>query len=146
LTLKIGLITIGQSPRTDVTPILRDILGTKVELIEKGALDCLGKKEIEKLASTARDYTLVTRLRDGTSVKVARRYITSKIQKCIEELEELGVDLNLLLCTAEFPALKAKKPLIMPDKLLSNIVRCVKSGKIGIVVPEKEQIPHMERK
>jgi len=146
LELKIGLVTIGQSPRTDVTPILRDILGTKVELIEKGVLDGLGKKEIEKLAPTARDYTLVTRLRDGTSVKVARRYITSKIQKCIEELEELGVGLNLLLCTGEFPALKAKKPLIMPDKLLSNIVRCVKGGKIGIVVPEKEQIPHMERK
>ncbi|MEM3442954.1 MAG: AroM family protein [Candidatus Bathyarchaeia archaeon] len=144
--MKIGLITIGQSPRTDVTPILKNMLGLQVELIEKGALDDLENKEIEKLAPKARDYMLVTRLRNGTLVKVARRRITSKIQKCIEELEELGVDVNLLLCTGEFPRLKTKKPLIMPDKLLSNIIRCVKGGKIGIVIPEKEQIPHMERK
>ncbi|MDH7477422.1 MAG: AroM family protein [Candidatus Bathyarchaeota archaeon] len=144
--MKIGLITIGQSPRTDVTPLLRDMLGSEVELIEKGALDDLERKEIEKLAPTARDYMLVTRLRDGTSVKVARKHMVPRVQKCIMELEGLGVDFTLLLCTGEFPSLKAKKPLIMPDKLISNIVQCVKGGKIGIVVPEKEQIPYMKRK
>jgi protein AroM len=144
--LKIGLVTIGQSPRTDVTPILRDMLGSDVELIEKGALDGLAKKEIEKLAPTARDYVLVTQLRDGTSVKVARKQIIPRVQKCIEELEDLGVDFTLLLCTGEFPSLRAKKPLIMPEKLISNIVQCVKGGKIGIIVPEKKQIPHIKRK
>jgi protein AroM len=34
----------------------------------------------------------------------------------------------------------------MPEKLISNIVQCVKGGKIGIVVPEREQIPQMKRK
>jgi protein AroM len=144
--VKIGLITIGQSPRTDVTPILRDMLGSEVELIEKGALDGLARKEIEKLAPTARDYVLVTRLRDGTSVKVARRQIIPRVQKRIEELEDLGVDFTMFLCTGEFPSLKAKKPLIMPEKLISNIVQCVKGGKIGIVVPEREQIPQIKRK
>ncbi|MGB9756568.1 MAG: AroM family protein, partial [Candidatus Bathyarchaeales archaeon] len=136
----------GQAPRTDVTPILRDMLGSEVELIEKGALDDLERKEIEKLAPTARDYMLVTRLGDGTSVKVARKHMVPRVQKCIIELEEMGVDFNLLLCTGEFPSLKAKKPLIMPDKLISNIVHCLKGGKIGVVVPEKEQIPYMKRK
>lgn len=141
-----GLLTIGQSPRTDVTPILRDMLGSEVELIEKGALNGLAKKEIEKLAPTARDYVLVTRLRDGISVKVARKKIIPRVQKCIEELEDLGADFILLLCTGEFPNLKARKPLIMPEKLVSNIVQCVKGGKIGIVAPEKEQIPKIKRK
>jgi protein AroM len=146
LGLKIGLVTIGQSPRIDVTPILKDMLGSKVELIEKGALDGLAKKEIEKLAPTARDYVLVTRLRDGLSVKVARKQIIPRVQKCIEELEDLGADFTLLLCTGEFPSLRARKPLIMPEKLVSNIVQCVKGGKIGIVVPEREQIPRIKRK
>jgi protein AroM len=144
--LKIGLVTIGQSPRTDVTPILRDTLGSEVELIEKGALDDLAKKEIEKLAPMARDYVLVTRLSDGTSVKVARKHIVPLIQKCIRELEGLGVDFTLLLCTGDFPSLKAKKPLLMPEKLISNIVQCMRGGKIGIVVPEREQIPQIKRK
>lgn len=144
--MKIGLITIGQSPRTDVTPILRSMLGSSIELIEKGALDGLTKKEIKKLTPKMRDYVLVTRLSDGTSVKVARKRIVPLIQKCIRELEDFGVDLNLLLCTGEIPSLKVKKPLLMPDELISNIVRCVKGGKIGIVVPEKEQVPQIKRR
>ncbi|MEM3699553.1 MAG: AroM family protein [Candidatus Bathyarchaeia archaeon] len=144
--MKIGLITIGQAPRTDLTPVLRDMLSSQVELIEKGALDGLTKKEIEKLAPKARDYVLVTRLSDGTPVKVARKHIVPRVQKCIRELEDLGVDLNLLLCTGEFPSLKSKRPLLMPDKLISNIVKCISGGKIGIVVPEKEQIPKIKRK
>ncbi|MDH7607085.1 MAG: AroM family protein [Candidatus Bathyarchaeota archaeon] len=144
--MKIGLITIGQTPRTDVTPTLREMLGKEAEFIEKGALDGLTKKEIEKLAPTKKDYVLVTRLKDGTPVKVARRYIAPKIQKCLKELEEMGVSLNLLLCTGEFPRLKAEKPLLMPEALITNVMRCVKGGKIGVVVPEKEQISYVERK
>lgn len=143
---KVGLITIGQSPRNDVTPILKKVLGRSIQLIEKGALDGLTKNEIEKLAPSMGDYVLVTRLRDGSSVKVARRLITSKIQKCIGALEDLGVDFNVLLCTGEFPRLKAKKPLIMPEPLITSFVRCVKGGKIGVVVPEKEQAANVDKK
>jgi len=145
--LKVGLVTIGQSPRTDVTQTITRMLGSEVEFIEKGALDGLTKEEIYKLAPTARDYVLVTKVRDGASVKVARRYIFPRIQNCIEELEEMDVDLTLLLCTAEFPKIKARKPLIIPDVLISNFVcGILKYGKLGVVVPEKEQIPFLTRK
>lgn len=144
--MRVGLITIGQSPRTDVTSTLRKMLGKEVEFIEKGALDGLTKEEIMELAPTAKDYVLVTRLKDGTPVKVARRHITPRIQKCIKELEALDVSLNLLLCTGEFPNLKAEKPLIMPEALITNVMRWVKGGRIGVVVPEKEQILPIKRK
>jgi len=145
--LKIGLVTIGQSPRTDVTLAMKEMLGPEVELIEKGALDDLTKGEIEKFAPAARDYLLVTRLKDGTSVKVAKRCIFPRIQKCVEELEEMNVDLTLLLCTGEFSNIKARKLLITPDKLISNIVWTILThGKLGVVVPEKEQIPTLRRK
>lgn len=145
-TAKIGLITIGQSPRDDVTPTIRSFLDQAVQLIEKGALDDLTIDEIEKLAPKTGDYVLVTRLRDGTSVKVARRLITPKIQKCIRELEDVGVDFNVLLCTGEFSRLKAKKPLIMLEALITSFVRCVKGGEIGVVVPEKEQIADAKKR
>ena len=146
--MKVGLVTIGQSPRTDVTSTMKKMLGAKVELIEKGALDGLTRKEIEKLAPTAGDYILVTRLRDGTSVKVAERRIFPRFQKCIEELEAMSVDLTVLLCTGEFPEIKTKKLLIRPDELISNIVWGIlkHDGKLGVVIPEKEQIPLLKRK
>jgi protein AroM len=118
---KIGLITIGQSPRTDVTSTIKTMLGQSIDMVEKGALDGLTKNEIERLAPKAGDYVLVTRLRDGASVKVARRRVTPRVQKCIEELEGMDVDFNVLLCTGEFHRLRAKKPLIMPSP---NHQRC----------------------
>jgi protein AroM len=127
---------------------MKKMLGAKVELIEKGALDSLTRKEIEKLAPTAGDYILVTRLRDGTSVKVTERRLFPRVQKCIEELEAMSVDLTVLLCTGEFPEIKTKKLLIRPDELISNIVWGIlkHDGKLGVVVPEKEQIPLLRRK
>jgi protein AroM len=98
-------------------------------------------------APAAGDYVLVTRIKDGTSVEVSRRHVFPRVQKCIEELEEIGADLTLLLCTGEFPQIEAKKLLIMPDVLVSNVVwGILKRGKLGIVVPEKEQIPLLKRK
>lgn len=145
-TAKIGLITIGQSPRDDVTPALQAVLDSSVQLIEKGALDGLERAEIEKLAPKRGDHVLVTRLRDGTWVKVARRLIMPKIQACIKELEAMDVDLNVLLCTGEFPRLKAKKPLLLLEPLITSFTQCVKGGKVGVVVPEKEQAANAEKK
>lgn len=145
--LKIGLVTIGQSPRTDVTSTLKEALGTEVELVEKGALDGLTREEIDMFAPAARDYMLVTRMRDGACVKVARRHVFPRVQKCIEELEKMDVNLTLLLCTAEFPEIKNKKLLINPDKLITNIFWSILNrGKLAVVVPEEKQISVARRK
>lgn len=46
--MKIGAVTIGQSPRVDVTPDIMPIFGAQAELIQVGALDGLSKEEIKK--------------------------------------------------------------------------------------------------
>ena len=100
---KIGAVTIGQSPRSDVIADIRPILGSEVDVVEAGALDGLTKEEIAKLFPKEGDYVLVTRLRDGTSVKVAERYITPLLQDKISNLFESGIPVVLLLCTGNFP-------------------------------------------
>ena len=46
---KLGLITIGQSPRIDVVPEIRQIIGHGIEVMEGGALDGLTLDEVRKL-------------------------------------------------------------------------------------------------
>ncbi|MBE5397345.1 AroM family protein [Brevibacillus borstelensis] len=46
---KLGAITIGQSPRVDVTPEMLPFL-TEFQVVEKGALDGLGPEELAALA------------------------------------------------------------------------------------------------
>ena len=42
---RIGAVTIGQSPRSDVMVDIKPILGPDIEIVEAGALDGLGKEE-----------------------------------------------------------------------------------------------------
>ena len=72
--MKVGAITIGQSPRTDVVQELFPLMGEQVELIQAGALDGLTREDIQAFAPGPEDYTLISRLRDGSSVMLAERY------------------------------------------------------------------------
>ena len=67
--MKIGAVTIGQSPRVDVTPDILPIFGEGVELLQAGALDGLTKEQIRSMAPLETDYVLVSRLNDGTFAK-----------------------------------------------------------------------------
>lgn len=143
--MKIGFITIGQSPRVDVVPEMTPILGD-VEIIECGALDDLTLEEIQKLAPKEGDYVLVTRLRDGTQVKLSREKIVKHLQTCIEKLEK-EVDVIGILCTGEFPELKSKKLLVEPSLLLLKVVESIlPQGKLGVLIPSPDQIDETKEK
>lgn len=138
---KIGAITIGQSPRSDVMADIKPILGPDIEIVEAGALDGLSMEEIAGLAPKEEDYILVTRLRDGTSVKVAEKYITPLLQDKISNLFESGIRVVLLLCTGEFPDFDAKGFLLRPQRILFEVTKAVGEGlKLGVFTPSKDQI------
>lgn len=145
--MKIGAVTIGQSPRDDIIPGIRDILGPGVEVIEAGALDGLSLEEVKDFYPEPADFTLVTRMKDGTEVKVAEKYIVPKINSCISGLEDLGVEILMLLCTGAFPGIESKGILLRPDRLLGNIVKGIlEKGRLGVIVPSSDQIPAMKKK
>ena len=47
--MKVGAITIGQSPRTDVVQELFPLMGEQVELIQAGALDGLTRHQDQRI-------------------------------------------------------------------------------------------------
>ncbi len=144
--MRIGLITIGQSPRVDVVPEIKEVLrDVEVKIVECGALDKLSRDEIRTLAPGEGEYVLVTRLRDGTEVKVAREKILPLIQGCIDFLES-SVDVLGLLCTGEFPELKSRKLLLEPSDLLLKVVESFRVSKLGVVVPDPKQVDLTRRK
>src|SRR5262245_22931927 len=95
----IGLITVGQSPRSDVVPDMAAILGGDVEIVEAGALDGLTRPEMAALAPEGDDEIIVTRLFDGSSVFVVKTKMIPRIEARIAALEARGTALNVLLCT-----------------------------------------------
>ena len=141
----IGLVTIGQSPRSDVVPDMAAILGPAVEIREAGALDGLARSEIDALAPTGDDEILVTRLRDGTSVFVGKPKIVALVEARIAALERDGAGLTALLCTGAFPRLRATRPLIQPQPVLLGLLRGMSwPGRLGVLTPSARHVPQTE--
>lgn len=144
---KIGAITIGQSPRLDITSDILPILGTDIQLIEKGALDGLRADDIEKFAPGKDDYVLVSKMRDGREVKFAERHIIPLIQNCIEEFEQQGVCAIIFFCTGNFPQFKSTVPLIFPNMILYALVPILaENSKIAVLTPNKAQLEQSRTK
>ena len=144
---KIGAITVGQAPRTDLIPEMEPILGESIEIIQMGGLDGLTKEEIAAFHPLPGDYVLVSRLTDGTSVTFGESHVLPRLQNCIHELEAKGVSLILFLCTGEFPDdFESNVPLIFPNQLLYGLVPAIGSRFLTVLTPAKEQMEQGMRK
>ena len=145
--MKIGTVTIGQSPRVDLIPELREAIGVKVDIEERGALDNLSLEEVKTFYPGPEDYILVTRMRDGTEVKIAESYIIPRIKNCIADLEKQDVELIIFICTGEFPGVSSHKLIIWPDRLLEHTVRGIlQKGILAVVSPSPDQTAMMRKK
>ncbi len=137
----VGAITIGQSGRGDIIPEMKEILGEGIEFIEAGALDDFSFHQIEQLKPGEGEHPLVTRLSDGSTVKVAKERITPLVQACIDKLTRQGVDLLTILCTGDFPPFDTSRLIAYPSKLLHYTVESLSPlRKLGVIVPLPEQI------
>ncbi|WP_434630683.1 AroM family protein [Thermoanaerobacterium thermosaccharolyticum] len=146
---KLGMITIGQAPRTDVAPIIEKYLDNRAELIQCGVLDGLTKEYIKQnLYPEKGEYVLTTRLATGESVVISREKIQPILQDKIYLLEKEGIKQIVLLCTGEFPGLKTNESyLIEPDRILTPIVKVlVDNRRLGVIVPLEEQMEILKSK
>lgn len=145
---KLGTITIGQSPRDDVIPEMLPYLGENVEVIQAGALDGLTYEEILEFEPKEGDYVLVSKLRDGRSVKFAEKHILPRLQNCIDKLEAEGVEVILFICTGAFPDIfTSKKPILYPQKILHGVTpNLLGKGKLAVITPDEDQIFQSQKK
>lgn len=144
-SLKVGLVTIGQSPRMDIVPEIERLIsknnGAQIELIEVGALDGLKLREVQSLGPRKSDETLVTRMSDGTEVIVGKSQIIPRMQDKVTELNRTDAQLVALLCSGSFPQVQSTVPLVKSDKLVKGILSSILlTGKLGVLVPSEAQV------
>lgn len=136
----LAIITIGQSPRTDLTPEMTAVLPAGTTLLERGALDGLTTEQISAMAPRHGDVVLTSRLRDGTGAVMGRQPLIARLQDLISSLES-EADVLMLACTGEFPAFSHSSPLVEPDQEIRKAVAAnvSKHGKVGIICPLADQ-------
>jgi protein AroM len=140
---KLGTLTIGQAPRTDITPILDAVLGSELPRQHAGVLDGLSRAEIDRdFAPQPGGALLITKLLDGTSVVIDRECTEQAALAKLAALEAAGCSTILMLCTGHFAKLRTKRArLIEPDRILPpTVAALVQDAQLGIIVPLAEQI------
>ncbi len=143
---KLGILTIGQSPRPDILGELMPLFDNDIEILEAGALDGLSAAEIVKMQPGPDDRMLVTRLADGTVVHVAEEALMGCMQGQIQCLEEKGAKCIFVLCTARFQGLHCQVPLIQPGDILNETIpKRSHNSAIGVLSPEPEQVEATRR-
>jgi len=144
---RLGLVTIGQTPRIDLLPDIKMILGNGVEIVERGALDGLTLDQVKELYPTKDDEVLVTRMADGTEVKVAERHIFPRLKKLINNLEQDGINVILIACTGEFPYINSSSILVYPQKVLHHVVSSIAEElALGVLIPDELQIESAKKR
>ncbi len=143
---KIGMLTIGQTPRDDLIPGLMDILGPGHEIIEAGALDGHTIDDVNRIDLNPDHYILVSRMRDGTEIKITKKYVIPLLQEQLDRLEDLGVRLTVVMCTGKFPQFRRRGLVVTPSEVLKGVISgSLKEGKLAVVYPTEEQMPYADR-
>jgi len=140
IIVQVALLTIGQAPRDDVVPDVTAVLGPGFGILQAGALDGLGRREIEARYGPGPDGGhLVTRLRDGSEVVIGKSKIVDRLQGCIDRLED-EAQVFVVLCTGTFPRFRTRRPVLEPDCVLLAAVQATwNGGPLGILIPIEEQ-------
>ena len=139
--MRIGLVTVGQSPRDDITKSIALVLGGRVEIVEAGALDDLTNEECLQFGGSGDDELLVSRMRDGSAVGVRTNVVTPLLQQRIFDLEEQGVELTLLLCTGTLPGFKSSRLVLVPQEILMSVLEGIlPAGTLAVICPADEQV------
>lgn len=148
LRSKIGLLTIGQSPREDIIPEIMPFLSPHIEIEETGLLDDLNLEEIVNLKPKTAETLLVTRLNDESQVQLSEKKISKLLPRVIDLMQiKTNVKAVGILCTHDFPKTNISCPVINPFDYLRFLVNSVLEVRnLGVVVPSKDQIEMAEKK
>jgi protein AroM len=140
-TTVIGLVTIGQSPRSDITTPIAAALGTGFTLLEVGALDGLTDLQLAALAAGDISEPLATLLSNGQAIIVGADAIAPLLNQQADALTEQGAVFTVVLCTHGFPPEQLVSGLVQPcESMQTTVEQAVSSGNFAVVCPHEGQV------
>lgn len=141
------VITIGESPRDDITPMLEKYL-THVKIDQVGLLDNLDVDEMQMITKVEGNKILVSRKRNGNSVLLNGEVVEKQLEEKIHQASENNHENILLLCTGEFDQISQKHVnLFIPDKIITPLIANIfPNKKMGLLIPNQDQISMMNSK
>lgn len=146
---KTVFITIGEAPRNDIADSFDFFFKDNPQVSQDGVLNGLSVAEAEEqLAPKGNEEIVVSTFCNGQGIQMSKRKVETKLQQKIEQLENQGVEVIVIFCTAEFHNLKTKKAvLVEPERiLLPYIQQKFADQKLGVILPLADQLVPAKQK
>lgn len=138
----VGIITMGSSnPLTKYNDII-DIFKPEVDVMFKGLTDGYIYEEItDKFYPTDNEEFIVSQIENKQDIKISQKNAIKLVEQRTKEFIELGIKNIIILCTGSFVKIETEGTFVIPERLIHGILKGLRVKKIGVLVPEKDQIP-----
>jgi len=137
MTRRIAAITIGATPRPDLTDPLRLAVPADVEVREYGALDGWTG---DPPPPAPGGYPLTTRAPDGRLVVADEAWLAPRVAAAVARAEADGALVSVLLCAGGFDGISAEGALVRPFDLAVQLLHSLDVVAPGVLVPTAGQV------
>ena len=140
MTKTLGVITVGQAPRDDISSLFAQHAPPGTRVILRGARDGLSDAEVDALVPESGSDTLYTRLRGGRDVKISKKAVIARSPEALAKLRDDGCDVLVYACTGDFPSMPGDESVLFPSRVLSGLASgLLQQGRLGLLIPLAEQ-------
>lgn len=166
--VRVGLLTIGQSPRVDIltdwefrkeqienfksmgklVPPSGSPIPENIEFVHLGALDDIPPERMHEIQPPEGKSGMISRLKNGSWILIDPEKIKPLMINSLERLEEAGCEAILQLCTGGFNYLQPNVLYLKAGTLCRSLIESIlkPSGKLGAFHPFPSRSgPRMER-
>jgi protein AroM len=141
-----AMITVGQAPRDDLVPYMEEVFSRRIPIWQAGVLDGLGRDAAAALGPDAGEIGIVARFLDGSSTLLSHTKILPRVQRLVDRAVAQGAGLIVILCGADWSALRSPVLIVNPGKVFPAIVSALATGwKLGVIKPSAGQTEQARR-
>ncbi|HYM69900.1 MAG TPA: AroM family protein [bacterium] len=143
---RIGMVTVGQAPRDDLVPAMQAMFTHAADVLQAGALDGLSPDQIRRLGPEPGEPGIAARLLDGSETLLSRAKIFPRVQACADRLRADGAEFLVILCGADWSAIRSDVLVVNPGRVFPAIVSALAEGRrLGVIKPSAGQIEEAGR-
>lgn len=132
---RIAMLSIGETPRTDVLNVLFGNLQFDVRIDEIGLLDGLTEEDIKQLAPTANDVRLSAFRHGRLPAALGTKESTAALARIALEVDQAGYDLIIMMSSGIYLPSHLRTPVLETQKLVDTWTEChVQAGhQVGLI-------------
>lgn len=137
---QVGIIMMGSGDTKKINDVIKTF-GEDIKVHVKGIVDGYTYEYIkENLWPRGNESFIVSKIQGNKSIMVSTDKALELVNLKIREFEDCGVNYILIFCTGHFENLKLKGFVVIPEDIIYGILQGLGIKKVGIIVPEEEQI------